>query len=312
MLTERREPSSFITHELAQSETEKKMIDVRDLTSFFDNPAKFLLTRSIGLYLEEENAALEDREPFILTGLNKYQFEQRLCERYVAGCDIMQVAPIAAAAGVLPHGTPGDSAVRGAIPHITKFADMVASYMQKEQRTPVEIACECNGFSITGVINDIWPDVSLRYRCAKVKARDRLRIWIQHLVLNASRCDRVPRKSILLGTDYVYEMLPVDGIANKVLGNLIEIYHNGLQRLLHFYPESSLAYAVSIAKGKSRADGLHAARAAWEAGYNAPGEGNDAYYTLCFGGIDTFDQEFEALAQEIYEPLLSNQKQVMR
>jgi exodeoxyribonuclease V gamma subunit len=145
LLEERREPSLFITNELSAPETGNKIITVKDLTSLFDNPAKHLLNRALGLYLGERDAALAEREPFELAGLDKYQIEQRLCERYIAGQDVELVHRAAAAAGLLPLGAPGDSAMQALMPQIKKFAETIRPYMQEEQSPPVVAICECNG-----------------------------------------------------------------------------------------------------------------------------------------------------------------------
>ena len=100
----------------------------------------------------------------------------------------------AAAAGLLPLGAPGDSAMQALMPQIKKFAETIRPYMQEEQSPPVSVICQCNGYSIIGTIQDVWPDKLLRYRCATVKPKDRLRIWLQHLILNAGASDAVRQK----------------------------------------------------------------------------------------------------------------------
>ena len=182
--------------------------------------------------------------------------------------------------------------------------------MQEEQSPPVGVICECNGYSIIGTIKDVWPDKLLRYRCATVKAKDRLRIWLQHLILNAGASDAVLRKSILIGTDGTWEIKPLGAGAQPLLEKLVAIYLQGLRRPLHFFSESSLAYAESIEKGKTFDEALHAARAIWEGNDFAPGECSNPYYTLCFSGTDPLNKEFETLAREIYEPLIQYQQQV--
>ena len=310
LLEERREPSLFITNELSAPETENKIITVQELSRFFDNPAKYLLNRALGLYLGEREAALAEREPFELAGLDKYQLEQRLCERYIAGQDVTLVHRAAAAAGLLPLGATGDGAMQALMPQIKKFAETIRPYMQEDQSPPVSVICQCNGYSIIGTIKDVWPDKLLRYRCATVKAKDRLRIWLQHLILNAGASDAVPRKSILIGTDGTWEIKPLGAGAQPLLEKLVAIYHQGMRRALHFFPESSLAYAESIEKGKTLDEALHTARTIWEGNDFVPGECRNPYYTLCFSKTDPFNKEFETLAREIYEPLMQYQQQV--
>ena len=311
MLEERREPPLFVLHELSAPETEKKIITVSDLTRFFDNPAKYLLNKTLGLYLGGREDALEDREPFELAGLDKYQIAQRLCERYIAGQDAAPVCRAIEAAGLLPHGTPGAGALQAITPQLLQFSETVKACIRGEQLPPVSIACESCGYLLTGTISNIWPGTLLHYRSATVKATDRLRIWIQHLLCSAADA-AAPDASILIGTDCVWETGPLRAIARQELEKLVALYNRGLSSVLHFFPKSSLDYADALNRGKAPHDAMRAARNAWAGNDYAPGENRDPYYTLCFRGHDPLDAEFETLSREIFDPLITHQKKAAR
>jgi exodeoxyribonuclease V gamma subunit len=310
LLAERRVPDIFIKEPIVQPEAEQQIMGLQDLISYFDNPAKYLLNRAIGLYLDASEAVLEDREPFILNGLDKYQIEQQLAEHAIKGKDERASGAVAAAAGMLPHGSVGEATLQLLLPEVRAFSETVRSYIRGQCCPSAEIACRCAGYSITGIIKDFWPDAFIRYRCATVKAKDRLRIWIQHLILNAAGSASIPRKSILIGTDYVFETEALEDRATGYLRTLIEIYQRGRRGLVHFFPESSLKYVEALQKGKSQLDALEAARIVWEGNDYASGERNEPYFALCFTDVDPFTEEFEDLARQIYEPLLQHQIRV--
>ncbi len=73
----------FITRGLPEPSEEWKTVDVNQLCRFLTNPAKFLLTQRLGIYLEEEEALFDETEPFEVKGLEKYQLEQELVEKGV-------------------------------------------------------------------------------------------------------------------------------------------------------------------------------------------------------------------------------------
>jgi len=135
-------------------------------------------------------------------------------------------------------------------------------------------------------------------------------MWIQHLVLNASDSVSLPRSSILIGTDYIFELAPLVDGAQQYLQSLLEIYQKGVRELVYFFPESSLTYVESIQKGKPNPDALKAALTVWKGNEHVPGEAEDPYYALCFKNTDPFMEEFEALAVKLYEPLIQHQIQV--
>jgi exodeoxyribonuclease V gamma subunit len=175
----------------------------------------------------------------------------------------------------------------------------------------VSIACESCGYLLTGTISSIWPGTLLHYRSATVKATDRLRIWIQHLLCSAADA-AAPDASILIGTDCVWETGTLRAIARQELEKLVTLYDRGLSSVLHFFPKSSLDYADALNRGKAPHDAMRAAHNAWAGNDYAPGENTDPYYTLCFRGHDPLDAEFETLSREIFDPLITYQKKAAR
>jgi exodeoxyribonuclease V gamma subunit len=310
LLAERRVPELFVKEAVSLPEEEQKIIRLQELISFYDNPAKYLLNRTIGLYLAEDDAALEEREPFTVAGLDKYLIEQLLAERSIEGVDELASGAIAAAAGMLPHGSAGDAALRLLLPEVRAFSETVRLYSKGQRCPPAAITCECAGYSITGILKDLWPDAMIRYRCATVKAKDRLRMWIQHLILNAADSAAVPRKSILIGTDYVFSAEALAEDAGNYLRSLVEIFQRGRRGLVCFFPETSLKYVETLHKGKPRPDALAAARKVWEGSNYTAGDRNDPYYALCFKDIIPLTEEFEALSLQLYEPLFKHQLRV--
>ena len=52
--------------------------------------------------------------------------------------------------------------------------------------SPVPVDHALGEFRLTGEIRRLTANGSLHYRCASIKAKDLLRFWIQHLVVNAA------------------------------------------------------------------------------------------------------------------------------
>ena len=79
-----KDPPSFISTGLSMSseESEKwKSFDMNDLCDFFRNPAKFILQRRLGIYLEEGGLISDERENFSLDNLEKYLIGQVFWKR---------------------------------------------------------------------------------------------------------------------------------------------------------------------------------------------------------------------------------------
>jgi len=66
---------------------------------------------------------------------------------------------------------------------------------------PLEIDLRISGFRLTGRIDAIYPKRLIQYRYSRIKAKDRLKIWIHHLALNAAIAHNYPRISLLAGLE---------------------------------------------------------------------------------------------------------------
>ena len=150
--------------------------------------------------------------------------------------------------------------------------------------------------ALRGVLDGVSGKGLLGHRLAECKAKDLLDAWVRHLVLNVLR----PEGATLLTRWFLQDKLltfsPVPE-PDLPLAALLELYWSGLQRPLHLFPESACAY---MKKERS----MDAACKVWFSN-RSRGEDADPYYRLAFRGVDALDDEFEALAQAVFGPLLA-------
>ncbi|MBW2330485.1 MAG: exodeoxyribonuclease V subunit gamma [Deltaproteobacteria bacterium] len=303
ILKTRQAPVPFISKGLSDPEQEWKTVDLDRLCSFFGNPAKFLLNRRLGIYLEERASILEERETFDVKGLEKYLLEQTLVERKFLGRELEDFLPVAKASGGLPHGTIGECIYDSLSHGVKRFVEMTEPNMQGTKLEPLEIDLSISRFRVTGRIDAIYPERLIQYRYANVKPKDRLKVWIHHLALNCLKVDDYPRTSMLVGLRptgpepvwIAWEYSPVED-SEEILGKLLEKYWEGLIRPVHFFPKSSWEYAqMVLERNKSEEEALLKARTTWAGSDYHRGECEDAYYQLCFGNTDPLDSEFQQI-----------------
>ena len=314
----RKAPVPFISSGLSDPEEEWKTVDLRDLCAFFGNPARFLLNKRLGIYLEEKTSMLEEREAFDIKGLEKYLLEQDLVERRLAGGNLKDFLPLTQASGKLPHGTPGECIFEALSQGVEGFVERTTPYMREATLEPIGLDLNISGFRLTGRIDAIYPERLLHYRYAKVKSRDRLKVWIHHLALNTLMADKYPRTSVLTGLSpkgrepewVAWEYSPVEN-SEEILARLLEGYWAGLVRPIHFFQDSSWAYAhMLLERNKPGEDALNSARNTWTGSEYNRGECEDPYYQLCFGSTDPLDPEFQGIAEEVFRPLIAHQKEI--
>jgi exodeoxyribonuclease V gamma subunit len=232
-----------------------------------------------------------------------------LVARKLAGEELADAYPAARSRGLLPAGAAGELVFRDAIASVEAFAGSLLPLIQGEALAPVEIDLATAGFRLTGRVSQIWPRHLLRYRCAGVKAKDRLDLWIDHLLLQNEDVAGYPNRSVLLAKDAGWSFRPVVN-AGEILGQLLSYYWEGLQVPLPFFPQSAYAFAQRRRQGKKEEDALHGARRTWEGDHQSRGEIDDAYYQLNWGKVDALGVRFTTLALAIFGPLLAHEEEM--
>ncbi len=309
----RKGPAPFISTGLSEPAAEWKRIGVDDLCAFFVNPAKFLLTRRLGIYFDEVAGMLQETEPFEISGLDRYAVAQDLVERRLRKGVPEDAFPLTRAAGLLPHGTVGRCLYDRLSRETEAFAEKTASYIREGMLAPLDVDLNISGFSLTGRIDALYPERMIRYRYATVKPKDRLRAWVQHLVLNCVKLPGYPLVSMVAGLDKewaAWEYAPVED-AEDVLGKLLDMYWKGLIKPLHFFPASSWEYVQQVVeKGRPVEDALRKAYSIWAGDDFRQGEAEDLYYHLCFKDKNPIDSEFQDSAMEVFGPVVEFQRKV--
>lgn len=309
-------PEPFIQAPLPLPEAEEwRRVTVDNLCSFFTHPVKYFLRNRLGIAPEEAQSVMSDSEPFSIDGLEKYQLEQDLLNRRLSGEKTPQFFNAVKARGVLPHGNPGVSAYNRICENIDTFASAFDEInMRPAEKTFADINLTHNGFTITGRIGTFTDDNLVHFRLAKIKAKDRLRIWISHVILNLLDDGTLPRTGMLFGKEtngkthcLSYAEL---GNAKEHLTTLLNLYQEGLRRPVAFYPETSFSYADAVNNGKTLERAVEEAFKTWRGSQYSYAESGDAYYTIYPGKIERFDNDFTETALKIWVPILTNEQQV--
>ncbi|MEN6441734.1 MAG: exodeoxyribonuclease V subunit gamma [Syntrophobacter sp.] len=315
LVAEKREAPVLIQERLTKPEDAFRTVTLADLCRFFADPARFLLNRRLGVYLNEDRGRLDDAESFQLEPLERYSLGKTLTEAAMSGAQPMELLPMVRASGLLPHGVPGESAFTTVDSGAKRFADRTAPYIGSQELEPLHVDLPFGDFRVTGTIGSIQPERMVRYRFAVIRAKDHLDLWITHLVLNLRGGPGYPKVSMLAGLDGDREWLGIsyspvaDG--EKVLRELLALYWEGLTQPLHFFPQISLKYArMVLKKDKPRNDVLRAAKNDWIGNDYHPGESQAPYNQLCHGSCIPMDADFERIAESVFSPLLDHLREV--
>jgi len=315
LLNERRDGQSFFINPLPEPIAEWKTVDINRLIRFFKNPTEFLLRERLGMSLQISKRFVKETEPFEVEGLERYAFKKMLVEKSLEGMDLQAYQSIAKASGQLPHGKIGDYVYSKLIGEIQAFVKRVQQVTQQDKRDPIVVNLRIGDIHITGRLSRLWRDNLIHYRCAKLKTKDYIQVWIYHLILNSLEDKDLPRHSLLIGEDDSCEYQPVSQ-SQEILDTLLKLYWQGLVQPLHFFPDSSFTFAEQIKRGKTEEEAFVRAQESWVGNSNKRGEAEDEYYQLCFGPPEESaaleNEQFKILAKTFFEPLLAHMQGSIR
>lgn len=286
-------PLPFIEGSLKEPDDAWRDVGLDDLIRFFANPAAYFLARRLGVRPVRPGSEAEEREAFRLGSLEGFNLKQEMVALILEGADCGALHAAARAAARLPPLAAGEVAFDRALGEARAFSDRLAGHLSTPLE-PLTFSLELGSFRLSGTLADVRREGLLRYRCARMRARDRLALWIEHLALCSAKAHAYPQESLLICRDSMLALPPPEDPA-CLLQALLAIYGSGLCRPLPFFPETSFAFPV---KGRQEA------QRRW---YGAPfglfqPESADPAFALCFGRNDPLDDEFEQLAEQIWGP----------
>jgi len=303
-------PNNFFVQPLQEPDAAFRTVDAAALAEFFCHPAKWLLTRRLGLRFADTDEALEESEPFTVGNLDGYAIRQELVEMTLKGTQLDDALKLMKASGRLPLGEAGTIQFRQLQTDAQNFLEQLRPHLGAGLIAPVPIEISAGEFMVRGEIRQLTAAGLLHFRCANLKAKDRLRLWIQHVLLNAVFPAGQFGRAVLVGHDETAAFAPLPN-APKILAELLELYWQGLRQPLKFFPQTSLAFVEAETSGRSR-NPLSTAQAKWRGSEftGAAGEGKDDCYDLCFRKADLLDDEFKKIAHTVFDPLLLAQTEV--
>ena len=182
----------------------------------------------------------------------------------------------------------------------------IEAFTDRKIADPVEAQIEINDFRLQVRLPEIYERGLIQVRYAKQRAQDIIRSWIYHLAFCEVLAQNRQATSVLIIKDTAWQFNPVDR-HRKFLADLLTVFKGGLEKPLHFFPNSAFEYIQQEQlKGKSKATALKMAQNKWISTDFTRGESDDPYYDICFKMVDPLDASFQKVAETVFKPILSN------
>ena len=286
----------FIGDPLPVDAESAMQIDLRQLARFLANPAAAFLEQRLRVTPFNPAEEPDDSEPFSLDPLSRYTLSQELVGQLLKGASFEECLSAARSRGVLPPLSAGKAAFDTVWENSRQFAVALEPQLGSPLE-PLTIMFDGGKVQLHAVLENCRSGMHTRWRCAGMKGKDRLSVWLEHLLLNIANADGYPLHSMLISSDATLELQPLEHAA-AILSNLLDLYYEGMKRPLRFFPETSWLFLK---------DGQQKAETSWRGDQRrgVPGECDNQAVALCFGGEEPWGEEFCTLAERVYGPLVA-------
>ena len=244
-------------------------VSLEDLIRFLMHPVRTFLRDRLDVSTPFEPDELVDAIPVSLDSLEVWQVGDHLLRELLAGQDAEAVMTAEQLRGTLPPYRLGEQALAGVTEECQRLWTSTVE-LRTGARRSVDVDVDLgDGRRLTGTVAGVYGTklVSLGY--SRLKAKQRLRTWVELLALSASDPDqswtghavgreRAGPKRALTG--------PLDQRAVGWLRSLVELRDVGLSKPLPLPIATSAAWAEEHARGLRGADAdeKRAARREWE------------------------------------------------
>ena len=330
-------PGRFTGAEVPEPDASRRRVDLADLVAFFANPTRFFLRERLGARLELDDLTLDDDEPFQLDGLERHRLRSDIWDQIQAGIEPERAAVLLHGSGRLPQAGLGRIVHQQARADVEPLQDLLAPYRTAIAAPPRDVDFEVEDFHVVGTIEHVEhlaPDVAkddtgasrdagasdrapnrmIWWRIGRLRARDRIEIWLRQLAWAAAGHE--PLDAVVIRFDegsWKSTMFAPPGEARRQLGYWLRAWWRGLSAPLPFFPDTSFEFARSIVRAGDDDDEARAAAGvkaheAWFGGAYRRGERLDPYFSLLHDGADPLTADFEGLAMELLVPLAGAQR----
>lgn len=284
----------FVAQPLPAAGVEWHTVTLARLQQFFAHPSRFFLRERLGVRLDERDAQVESREPFLLDGLERWDVRQKLLALQQDGVEMGAAEGALRGRGVLPHGTVGEVVLQTEWGDVQDFGQRLAALRHEPLRDPLKVDLTLGGVRLVGTLDGVTRAGRVAYRLGKTRPADRTGLWLAHLVLQLVAPADVERTSRWLASDddSVLELPPYPDAA-QALASLMTLYRRGLDQPLLLLPRTAWAFLTAKRPWP-------AARDEWEGNDFVSGESEDPYFALAFRGVDPLGDEFEQISKEVF------------
>ena len=291
------------------AESRPESIELTELLRFYRNPCQYFFNRRLKVWFSDQNGMLESDEPFSLDPLESYQLRESLLDDMLNSGNTHQSESRSRASGALPHGHFGQLTLEEQKEALKTLGhSLTVALNSPTDDLEINLVLK-SGIPLTGWLTQCTRNGLVRFRPAKLKPRDYLRYWIEHLCYCA--CAETPANTLIFGTDKQgrLEAIPAD-VAKQHLETLVDCYLSGHNEPQPLFPATAWAWLETIVQDnvistdpKLSEKARDKAQTAYFGGFRLTGESEDRYIQRVYPELnDTVFERMTALAEALLLP----------
>jgi exodeoxyribonuclease V gamma subunit len=212
-----------------------QVLELADMFTFYRHPQRYFLKRQLDLRLQTVEADAEEREPFVIDGLENYAISHDWIKALLKG-ETFDVKKLQAQGRWL-SGVMGELAFNQQEAQIIEFINQINNLQLGEKVADIALDLDCADYRLTGKLGNRYENGCLFYRFAKLKGKDFLIALLQHCLINQVQT----QTTYLLSLDELLVLTP-DMASAELLSEFLRIYLTGQQRPDALFTESVLEY----------------------------------------------------------------------
>ena len=248
-MTSLRDQPAFFTHPLPHRphvNGDRPTLPLSQWIRFFHHPARYWLTRRVGVQLPYREDLIRDHEPVwplrgALQGL-----AERLMPALLAGVPHDQLLRRARCGPQIPPGPLGESWLHTALPRLQRIADRLRPVLDAPRCPPLYTSVclplnDGHGLELHHRWSDLRHSGVVSWYADTIRATERLRLWWHHLLLCAQCPQDVQPHTTWIDANGAWQLRPVAD-ARRVLEQAALAWELGQHEPLAFFPRTSWAY----------------------------------------------------------------------
>jgi exodeoxyribonuclease V gamma subunit len=300
---------------IENSELNTDSITLNDLISFYKNPCKYFITKSLSARFNiNDSDIIEETEPIETNPLERYLLNKKIVKAVIENRESNKIYERMQKECALPIGNFGkirfaeqDKLIRDMFNKVNKnfnnqsMNELINDAQQFNFDVKISnciLTCELDFVQIDSHQFFLDP--------GKINGKRLLEAWLRHIAL----CSQYPATTYCLFRDKnsknkskSFLFTPIDSItAKQKLSELIDIFNLGAKTPIPFFPNTSFAYAEAEKNKLEKAEGMFNSN-----DYNQ-GEDSDFYTKLCFDKTlfdktlfeNNFLEEFKSLSKTVF------------